>query len=171
MGSKLAVMAIASRHPQRGVVTIFISMVMLILITIMVLAAYSLSTTNLRVVGNMQAREEAAAAANFIIERVLQNPFYEDPQPELDQRVDINGDPVTFYRVDLVTPTCVRATKAGIATSSSVTLPGMTTLGAYNTIWELDATATESVTGAKVRVIQAVRVLMSETDKELLCGI
>jgi hypothetical protein len=175
MRSKLALMANAPPYLQRGVVTMFIAMVMLILITIMVIAAYSLSTTNLRIVGNVQVREEATAAANLIIERTLQSPFYEKvpPEAELLQPVDINGDGIANpeYLVDLVAPVCVRATPAGSTLSSSVDLPGLTTTEGFNTIWELDATATEIATGAKVRVIQAVRVLMSDADKVTLCDV
>ena len=54
---------VTSVSSQRGVITIFISMLMLILITVLVVTAYSLSTTNLRAVGNVQVREEALAAA------------------------------------------------------------------------------------------------------------
>ena len=171
-----AIMVLALPRHQRGVVTMFISMVMLVLITIMVIAAYSLSTTNLRVVGNVQAREEAAAAANLIIEETLQSPFYESwlevggvRVALVDLPVDINDDGDDDYLVTMEPPLCVRATVGGTTTSSSVDLPGMTSSKVFNTIWELDATATATATGAKVQVIQAVRILLSETDKDLLC--
>ena len=60
-----------SDRGQRGVITIFICMVLLILITLMVITAFSLSTMNLTAVGNAQTRDEAIAAANFVIEQEL----------------------------------------------------------------------------------------------------
>ena len=54
---------IASRHSQRGI-TLFVGLIMLVLITLMVTSAFTLSTSNLKSVGNMQARDEAIAAAD-----------------------------------------------------------------------------------------------------------
>jgi hypothetical protein len=77
---------------------------------------------------------------------------------------------VDDYLVNLVEPLCVRATRANSAAASSVTLPGMTSTDAWNTVWELDATATETVSGASVRVRQGVRKLLSEAEKDLVCS-
>jgi hypothetical protein len=79
---------------QRGVITIFISMLMLILITVLVVTAYSLSTTNLRAVGNVQVREEALAAAQDYIEQVVASPFTDDPNDAAvsDVPIDVNAD-------------------------------------------------------------------------------
>ena len=68
---------IATLQRQHGIVTIFVSMILLLLITLMVITAYSLSTTNLRAVGNVQARDEAIAAANSIIEKTISFNFWE----------------------------------------------------------------------------------------------
>jgi hypothetical protein len=169
MGSKRSLNNMESNKNQSGVITVFMSMIMLLLITVMVIAAYSLSTTNLQVVGNMQAREEGIDAAMFIIDRTMQNPFYLAPTEELDQGVDINEDGQDDYFVDLAEPRCVRAVPAGGNSLASGYLPGLTSVGAYDTTWELDATATEPRTGASVRIVQGVRVLLSEADKDLLC--
>ena len=157
---------------QRGVITIFICMVMLILITVLVTTAFSLSTMNLRAVGNAQVREEAIAAANLYIEQTVASPFTENPAAAAvtDFPIDINGDTVPDYLVDLAVPICVRSTRAIVNTSSSVTLPGMTAVGAWNTIWELNATATDTTTGARVQVLHGVRVLLSQIDKDARCA-
>jgi len=158
---------------QRGAITILIAMIMLVVITVMVTTAFSLSTINLKAVGNAQVREEALAAAQIVIEQVVASTFALDPNAAAVTGLPIdiyngaiNGDE---YLVDLAVPRCVRATQAAVSTASSVTLPGMTSVSAYNTIWELDATATESTTGAKVRVKQGVRVLLSETERNAVC--
>ena len=152
--------------------TIFVSMILLLLITLMVITAYSLSTTNLRAVGNVQAREEAIAAANAIIEKTISVNFWEitvasDPPEE----VDINADGVTDYFVELAAPRCVRVFPINRTTSASVTLPGMSASEAWNTVWELDATASQPTTGARVRVIQGIRTILKTSLKDALCTI
>ena len=62
------------RCGQRGV-TLIVGMIMLILITIMVISAFTLSVTNLKSVGNMQFRNEAIAAANKTLEDVVSTEF------------------------------------------------------------------------------------------------
>ena len=160
-----------AHRKQRGAITIFICMVMLLLITVMVVTAYSMSTMSLRSVGNAQVREEATAAANRIIEQVVDSSFTDDPPAAADTfQVDINGDGAADYQVELAEPVCTRATRASKTTASSVTLPGLSITGAWNTIWELDATATEASSGASVRVLQGVRVLLSDLEKDTVCG-
>ena len=169
--------AMTSFSTQRGVITIFISMLMLLFMTVMVLTAYSLSTTNLRAVGNVQARDEAIASANYVIEQTVGSGFTSvgnDPNDAAldDFQVYINKNELTpeyEYLVDLLAPRCVRAYRVNTATTTSVTLPGMSGVGAFNTIWELDATATEAASNASVRVIQGIRILMDEVRKDELC--
>jgi Flp pilus assembly protein TadG len=153
---------------QKGVATIFVAMILLILITLLVTSAYTLSTINLKAVGNMQVREEAIAAANKAIELSLGNELWTFPAQSLD--IDINNDSVNDYLVFIAAPVCVRATPANITTASSVTLLGFSSTSAWNAVWELDATATEESSGTRVRVRQGVRILMTETDKDLYCG-
>ena len=40
---------------------------------------------------------------------------------------------------------------------------------AWNTVWEINAVATAVDTGVRASVIQAVRILMDPTEKELSC--
>jgi hypothetical protein len=158
---------------QGGAITILIAMIMLVVITVMVVTAFSLSTINLKAVGNVQVREEALAAAQIVIEQTIASPFVDDPNAAAvtDLPIDIYNGAIDGdeYLVTLAVPRSVRAVQAAVTTASSVTLPGMTSVSAYNTIWELDATATESTTGAKVRVLQGVRILLSQTELDVVC--
>jgi len=144
-------------------------MILLLLITLLVITAYSLSSMNLRAVGNVQAREEGLAAANVLIDRTIDSDLWTLSSVSEDNEVDLNGDGIADFLVDLAQPRCVRATEASNNLSSSITLPGMTSISAWNTIWELDATATEATTGTRVRVIQGVRLLLSTTLKDTHC--
>ena len=58
------------RANQHGM-TLVVSLIMLVVITLFVLSAIRLSTANLRTVGNMQARNEAAAASQRAIEDMM----------------------------------------------------------------------------------------------------
>jgi type II secretory pathway pseudopilin PulG len=156
---------------QRGVITIFISLMMLLLITVMIITAYSLSTVNLRAVGNVQARNEALSAAQWMIEGAIEDDITDDPSTlvRVDAPVDINNDGVADYLVDREEPECVRATRVATETASSVSLPGFSAGDAWNTIWEIRVNATEVTTGVDVRVVQGVRILLPTSRKELLC--
>lgn len=162
--------ATASRSAQRGAITLFLSLIMLLLITVMVTTAFMMSTTGLRAVGNMQLRNEALAAAQAVIETQLSAPFFTTPTALADQTVDIDEDGDTDYEVDLAEPVCVRAAQASVTTVSSVTLPGMTTATAWHTTWEFIATVTEPRSGASVIVVQGVRALLSNSEKTTSCG-
>ena len=56
--------------PQRGA-TLVVVLIMLVVLTLFAIAAINLSSANLRVIGNMQARTAAEAAASFAIEDTL----------------------------------------------------------------------------------------------------
>ena len=153
---------------QRGVVTIFVSMILLVLITLLVLTAFSLSKMNLQAASNVQAREEGLAAANVVIDRTIGLEFWNNTAA-VNDTVDINGDADPDFQVVLAVPSCVRATEAPGNLSASITLQGMSSINAWFTIWELDTIATQVSTGTQVQVIQGVRVLLSTALKEALC--
>ena len=76
---------------------------------------------------------------------------------------------VVDYQVQLAVPICVSANPVAATSASSVTLPGMSVASGWNTVWELDATATQAVTGASVRVLHGVRVLLTNSEKQEVC--
>jgi len=98
------VLAHASR--QRGA-TLVIGMIMLVMITLFVLAAVNMSTVNLRVMGNTQARNESIAAAQQAIEQVATTDFPKNPVA-VTVNVDVNGDTTTDYIVTVDKPVCTR---------------------------------------------------------------
>ena len=60
---------------QRGS-TLLIAMIMLVLLTLFALSALRTSSTNLKAVGNMQARSEALNAAQLGIETAISTPLF-----------------------------------------------------------------------------------------------
>lgn len=156
-----------SLRAQRGA-TLIVGLIMLVLLTLVVTSAFMLSTGNLKAVGNMQFRNEAAAAANKAIEQVLGSDFTKAPGAE-QVNVDINNDGSTDYVVDVAKPTCIRASVAAAAAKSSLKLPAMSTQSYWNTVWDIDATVSDAVSGASIRIRQGVRVLLTQSQKDSVC--
>ena len=159
---------IASSRSQQGV-TLFVGLILLVLITLMVTTAFTLSNTNLKSVGNMQSRDEAVAAANQAIEEVISSPFTDSPAAEVIN-VDINNDGTSDYEVNILLPVCVRAAIDTTAVISSVTLgTAMSTNSNWNTLWEIQAVVNDNKTGAKTTVVEGTRVLLTQARKNAVC--
>jgi hypothetical protein len=169
-----------SPNRQRGT-TLVVGLVMLALITVMVTGAFTMSSGNLKSVGNMQLRNEAIAAGNKAIEQVVSSPFTDSPTAEAID-VDINNDGTNDYEVSFAKPVCVSATKIAGATipPSSLALGSSfttSTSDSYQTVWDLDAQVQELdpssgsvVSGSTfVHVHEGVRVLLSQVQYNAVC--
>lgn len=161
---------------QRGAALV-VSLIMLVLITLMVITALNLGSSNFKAVSNTQFRDEAVAAANVAIEDRLSSTFDQTPDangnlPTTTTLVDLNGDdtdPTDDYSVD-VTPTCIGASRDTFAQPSSVELPPeMTVPSTWNTVWDIAAEITSAETGASVVIRSGARVLLSEVDRNRAC--
>jgi len=164
----------ASTGSQRGA-TLVVGLIMLVLITLLVTSAFTVSTSGLKSMGNMQVRDEAIAAGNKAIEQVLSSPFTNAPTGEAIN-VDLNNDGTTDYVVTFNTPTCVSASTiaaTGVA-PSSISLGSTfnpTTSNLYETVWDLDANVTDpNGSGASVRMHQGVRVLLTQIQYSAVCS-
>lgn len=151
---------------QRGA-TLVVGLIMLVLITLIVAGAFTLSSSNLKSVGNLQVREEGVAAANLAVEQVISSPFTDAPVAQ-EINVDINKDGTNDYLVQVGAPTCI---KAVIATAPGATEIGFSGGGGstWNTEWDIDAKVTDAASGGSVRIRQGVRVRMSDAQKNLVC--
>jgi len=164
----------ASPSSQRGA-TLVVGLIMLVLITLLVTSAFTMSVSGLKSVGNMQSRDEAIAAGNKAIEQVVSSPFTSSPAGETIN-VDLNNDGITDYVVTLNTPTCVSVAEIPGTTvaPSSISLGSAfssSTSNLYETVWDLDANVTDpNGSGAAVRVHQGVRVLLSQTQVNAVCS-
>ncbi len=151
---------------QRGMVLV-IGLIMLLLMTLMVSTAFTLSSVNLDSVGNVQWRNGAEAAANAALEQVTSSAFTTAPQAQ-SIALDLNHDGSSEYEASVATPVCVKASLASSAAPSSLLLTGMSN-ATWNTIWNLEATVSDALTGATVRVRSGVRILLSDARKNLVC--
>lgn len=163
---------------QRGV-TLVVGLIMLVLITLMVTTAFMMSTTNLKAVGNMQFRDEAIAAANVAVERVVSADFTLAPAAS-SHNVDLDDDGSTDYTVDVDAPVCIKA--IGILKLSESDPDSVNcTIGSlggtpvcYETVWEITATVRSSgyaaaLTGAQATVRQGISKRMNVTNLKKLC--
>ena len=154
---------------ERGA-TLIIGLIMIVLITLIVVNAFTLSSSNLKSVNNMQLRDEALAAAGQAIEQVISSPFTDAPAAE-SINVDINKDGTTDYVVVIALPVCGKAIQATTSALSDVELgTGMSSGSTWNTEWDLEATVTDAATGSSIKVKQGVRVLLSDTKKTAVCA-
>lgn len=156
---------IASSQAQRGA-TLIVGLIMLLLLTLTIGSAFTLSGTNLKSVGNMQMRDEALAAANAAIEELLALDFVGTGNQTIP--VDINKDGTDDYQVQIAAPSCVRVTIADAASPSSVNLAALSS-DTWHTVWQIEGTATNLASGTSVKVREGVRVLLTDAQKKTHC--
>jgi hypothetical protein len=166
---KPAFAAARRRNPQRGA-TLIVALIMIALITLLVINAFTLSSSNMKAVSNMQIRDEAVAATNQAIERMISSNFHIATSTQT-WTVDINKDGTTDYTVSTAPPSCIRATKATPGYPSDVELGKTMSSGAlWNTDWDIEATVTDAATGASLKMHQGVRALLDQVAKEAVCN-
>ncbi len=171
--------AIQSAGKQRGAALV-VGLILLTLITVMVVSAFNLSSTNVQSVGNMQLRDEAIAAANRGIELVMSSAFTSAPAAQTVD-VDIDNDGIMDFHVDFAKPACVSAERiAGASVPPSSMFLGSSfaasTSDSYRTVWDLqaDVSAFDQSTvahGTAVHVHQGVRVLLTEVQYNAVCNV
>lgn len=170
------------RNRQRGL-TMFVAMIILVMVTLLVVSAFRVSNTNLKIVASMQGRQEAMASGQAAIEQVLSSPFFtENPTivAATPIAVDINGDGTSDFDVSMGTPRCVRTapvvmanppTKLQLDCAGSSRYPSATTpTWCSNTVWELSATTTDRLTAAKTTVRQGVGMTVEITNAKAACS-
>lgn len=145
---------------QSGAV-LMVSLIMLVLMTLFAISAITSSTVNLRITGNMQAQDEARAAAQQAIERVITTyaNFYPTPTAQ-SVTVDLNNDGTTDYTVSVAAPSCRRASQQIPPKSTQCANGARGGLFCWDTLWDVTATATDAASGASQKVTQGVSITL-----------
>jgi len=178
-----------SLRAQRGA-TLLVSLIMLVLLTLFAIGALNTANTNLKVVGNMQAKSEALNVAQEAIETVISSPlFIANPANAILAPCgsantlcsDINSDGTNDYTTVLdPAPNCVTVqpiknpqldlnNSEDLSCSSGQAqqfgIAGAVTGDSLcsNTVWEVTAVTTGG-SGASVAVTQGVGVRVSADD-------
>lgn len=137
---------------QRGV-TLIVTLLMLVVIMLLALAAVNDGMVNLRIVDNMRTVQEREAAAQQAAEDVISTPddFY-NPKP--DRTITINGMDVVVTEASCVWTQIVEGSSAAVEGTQEVAPP-------EDTYWEFDAYVVDG-DGNRVgsRITQGVRMRM-----------
>lgn len=130
--------------------TLLMTLIMLVLLMLFVVSAINWSTINMRIVGNMQAQNEARIAAEMAINQVMSAPISTASQTIL---IDINNDGTNDYSVAIAPPSCI-GDKLSAAT-------GAEAVSIRDSVWEVQATVTPlSIfsTGTSLTLTQGVSI-------------
>lgn len=160
-------MIIRQMHNAERGAALLAGLIMLLLFTLLLSGALTLSNVNLQAVGNAQARIEALAAANSSLELKISQDFTAVPTASTTN-VDINNDGLRDYVASIDKPVCIRATVAQAIDPSSTTLAGISS-GTWNTVWLLRSQVTDPASGATVVARAGVRVLLDDAQYKAKC--
>ena len=133
-------------HRQTGA-TLIVALIMLVMMSILAVSAINLSTVNLKIVGNMQAQKALDAAAQDAIEQVVST-YTAFTSPAATVVATTMGD------VDVTQAVCLSST---VAKGYTAVVTGI--IPQDNT-WEIQATISDSVTGAATTLHQGVAIRM-----------
>jgi Tfp pilus assembly protein PilX len=155
--------------------TLLIALVMLVVLTLFAIAAIRTGNIGFKIVGNQQAQKLMEAAAQEAIEQAISNLGNFDvvtvisPSATAAQRVCVNaaaGDPPAVIpptnctsgtQVDVMPVRCISTKRSQYdsLTQSSAT---------YDNVWEITATVTDSLSGAKATYHQGVKIRMLSSN-------
>jgi len=172
-----------------------ISIFFLLLLATLALTGLRASTTNVQIVGNMQARQEVTAAAQMLLEQTLSSDeFASNPQgvyaaARVDS--DYNGDGVSDAVAVLAqAPVCLRARSVALVdldpsnpqdapcfASAALTNPGLLPgsggpAGSLcaDTEWHLRVRSTDAQTGASITLNQGVTLRTAVVGLNTVCN-
>ncbi|MDI6745726.1 MAG: hypothetical protein QMD17_01150 [Rhodocyclaceae bacterium] len=168
---------------QRGM-TLFVGLIMLVLLLLMAISAFNLTRTNSAITGNMQNKMEATNAAMQAVEMTIStDQFINTPNNAVPNScglnsvcVDVNGDGSPDITVTLNPAPCIKKIQVVKNANLSLTNPNdapcalgvAQTLGVSGSstddslcaesVWEVNANASDAVTGAVSTVTTGVAV-------------
>lgn len=147
--------------------TLVVGLIMLVVITLLTISAFTMSVGNLKAVGNMQFRNEAIAAANMAIEQTININFSTiDPAnyPSA-MNIDIDQDNTTDYVVNINQPTCLKYSPAPVNLDSlSGVNSNVTNSNDFLTLWEISVTAQNLATGATAIAKQGINKRLTQAE-------
>ncbi|WP_151638701.1 PilX N-terminal domain-containing pilus assembly protein [Noviherbaspirillum aerium] len=183
-------------NKQQGL-TLILALILLVLLTLIVITSVNMTKGSLQTVGNMQQRNEAYSAAQETIAEVISSTrFIDTPDDALPSPcngvpntkcVDTNADGKADVAIKLAKPpTCskvqaVKTAKLDLAKEQDVGCvvgqqQNFGTAGAAtgaslcsDSVWEIQAEATDVVTEAKVEITQGVAVRVSNDAVSTQC--
>jgi hypothetical protein len=170
---------------QKGMVML-IAVIMLLAVTLMVMVASNLVQTNLKVVRNMESREQARFSALAAIEEALSSDRFTSTPNNIytvscgvanQLCYDINGDGEDDITVLVTAPVCVMVSPTKNSELRPYQYPSEASCWLKDTVysmcadsvWDFQATATDLVTGAEVVVRQGVSIKTTINKIDTAC--
>jgi Tfp pilus assembly protein PilX len=180
---------------QNGM-TLLVALIMLVLMTLFAVTSFNLGKSSMKIVGNMQQRSQATVSAQSAIDETISNTYFVTnpssvfavPCTNPNTRCyDINADGIQDITVTLApAPFCNSAKTIKSATlnlsnpddlgcsigvSQSFGIAGSVSGDSLcaNSMWELNAVATDNVTLAQATVTQGVAVRVSVDSVAATC--
>lgn len=195
--SKIKMAEMPSMRKQRGIVLIM-GLMMLVLLTLMAVAALKFGAANFAVVNNQQTRAEAERSAGQVIDQIVNN-----QQIDLASstnlfgtgtntvHIKINGEPLNAndydYTVVVAPPKCVKrqvipqqalnfakADDLGCARSVDQASLGVEGSGSGDSLcstvtWDVAATASDAFNQNNMSVVQGIGQRVATTKVALVC--
>ncbi len=174
--------------PQRGAALI-VSLIMLLLITILAVTAFRIGKSNMQIIGNIQQRDQAIDAAQFAIDQTISSvqftltPTNAVPNPcngtpnlvcaaatggsgsDINVTVDPTCDsiqPIAVTQLNFSDPNDAGCL-IGASQDFGVTGASSNNSMCSNSVWNINATATDNVTGATATVDEGAGVRVSSS--------
>ncbi len=144
-------------HGQSGI-TLIISMVMLVMLTLFVISGIRLSNINLQIVGNYQWQKTMEMVTDSALEQVISEVAnFSDSATEMDicQDGSVTSAGCTILNPEIGTVTAPLCTRSATASGYSKKLGE---LAPEDNVWILNASASDSVTGATIRIYRGITV-------------
>ena len=179
---------------QRGA-TLIVALILLMALALLAVSAVNTSTTNLRVVGNTQSRQEALAVAQAAVEKTISTPLFITSSAAVAAApipVDVDGNGVADYEARLSPkPACYRvrvlkvseldpnstadlaclgsgaAHTAGIEVAGAAPLAGDSLCA--DSDWNIRAVVSDARSSTSVAVNQGISVRSLSTDTDNSC--
>ena len=183
-----------ARSEQQGT-TLVVAMLFLLILSLLAVSSFNSSTTNALVTGNMIARQEGVASAQWLIDETISSTLFATSPKEVaagTYHIDLDGDGTTDYSPRLSPdPSCqrARALKAveldpadegdiacmisGVVHHSGLDTPDLAaTTGdslCASTEWNVRAVVEDERTGAVTAVNQGIGVRVLTTEATDYC--
>ena len=183
------------RTTQKGI-TLLVTMIFLILMSLFAASAFRSSTGNLKIIGNMQSRQESLAVGQQAIENTISSSlFFTNPTlvASTPVKVDIDGRGTATYTATLSPkPSCNRiipiknnalnptldkdllCMKSAIIQQGGVNNPNQIVASGNSLCveseWNISAEVIDARSGTKIVVNQGVAVRQLEADAVSYCN-
>jgi hypothetical protein len=168
-----------NRPRERGI-TLLIVLIMLLVITLVSITSFKLSNANLQVVNNMQLRNQTKEAAQAAIEATVSTPVFTTvPNIPVTTTVSVGGSGGSDIQV-VTTPTCVAIQPipnsalnlsnpddigcvSGVGQQNGIVGTNGPNSMCSNSVWNIEAVATDLSTNAKSTINQGEAVRVSSS--------